>query len=438
MSNSGTLQVADIPPEIWLIVFRLVLGSDPFGREERRAYTHLRSACSTWRRILASAHGLCSGLELDLAIWAGDLEGGNSFKARLSPWLAIISQNRPYHLTIAPGESLELDMYISMVRYLLCEATPTPTTLSIDSFKVADSIFCLGDTCTSVIHLNVDSYDYLGDCDIYSLPLEFPQLQSFAARARTRFDTQIRHPHLQSLTLLDVVGASEDFALLCVDLPCLREARISCEDMYELADPINPLKAPLTHLALEVILLEGEDIIPLLAHLTLPSLKFLGMEAWGKSNGAEILESTLPAFIQRSRLSNLPVSLKGSCPAPLFASLTRSLPPATTLLLNFHFTENEGPEEEDYWERISPTVTFRNINEMISLDLDWVHECRALSLHGHGIKIYAPADALQKDEVGSLRKELTDKGFVLEKCTPDVMDGILSSTVPQMTISWEV
>ncbi|KAH6902093.1 hypothetical protein BKA70DRAFT_1307246 [Coprinopsis sp. MPI-PUGE-AT-0042] len=439
MSDSAASPVAEIPPEIWSIVFLFALGSNPFGREERRAFTCLRRVCSTWGRIVTTTPGLCPGLVLNLEKWGRDLEVAEAFEAKLLPWLAIIGQSQPYHLTIALDSlwSIQSDHCISLARYLLFEATPTPTSLSIYSFEMVNAILWMSESCSSIIHLDVNFNNDLDESSIYKLPLVFPQLKCFTTNARTSFKTSFGHPRLQGLTLLDIVGAPEDLAFLCMDLPCLRELRMSSEDIYELAEPFKPLVTPLAHLTLEILILEGEDTIPLLARLTLPSLKFLGLDAWGDSNGRRILEDNLPAFLQRSYLSNLTVSLKGYCYVPFFASLMQSLPPATTLISNFDF-ELDVDEEDEACNLISPIVAFRNIKRMICFYLSWLHECRPPSPPSGGSKIHTPLERLEKDEMGSLKEELTEKGFLLERCTLSAMDMILASSVPQMMIKWEL
>ncbi|KAH6901340.1 hypothetical protein BKA70DRAFT_1310386 [Coprinopsis sp. MPI-PUGE-AT-0042] len=431
MADSGPYITGDVPAEIWAMVFRIVLGFKPFGKEERRAYNRLRSVCSTWARTLATAPGLSSGLELDLARWVCNLE---DFKERLSPWLAMISQNHPYHLTIELGgeEDLKSDVCTSMVRYLLLEATPTPKSLSIDSFKVSDSIFWMGDCCNSVVHLDVNLSDVLGDSAIHSLPLKFPQLKSLITVARTSFETRFSHPTLQSLALLNVIGASEDLARLCMGLPCLQELEISSSDVYALADPLEPLETPLTHSALKILIVGGEDALPLLAHLTLPSLEFFGLQAWAMLDRYG-LEETLPAFFSRSHLSDLSVSLKGHWCKVLFSSFTQSLPPSTTLISKLRFAVEEEDEEEREDHLISPYATFRNVKEIVCFDLEWLYERIDLTPNKDIIKVYTTMDALEKDG-----KELRRKGVVLEQCSPDIMDRILRSSVPQMSLGWKI
>ncbi|KAH6901342.1 hypothetical protein BKA70DRAFT_1307155 [Coprinopsis sp. MPI-PUGE-AT-0042] len=436
MSDSGTLLAGDIPPEIWSIVFRIVLGSNAFGPDERRAYTRLRSVCAAWRTTVATTPDLCSGLFIDRENSPSSFDK-EAFKTKYDPWLTIVSLNHPYHLVVGAGwDVLDEDDSASLAHYLLCEAGPKPTTVHVHSCTVFDGMLSITDICNNVIHLNVESkFQDLDRYNISQLAVVFPQLESFATKACIMFDNLLSHPNLRSLTILDALGSSEDLARLCMGLPCLRELKISTDDVLEDIPPIAALESPFTHSALEILHLEGEDIVPLVAHLTLPSLKFLGIKAWGMFEAGSVLEDTLPAFFQRSSIFNIPVALKGRCLRPFFAALTRSLPPATTLLLDFYFMAEEGPERN---EISSDTFLLSNIKEIVYFNLQWLHECGTLPSHSQLTKIYAPEKASRKEEVQQIEKHLSDKGYALEKCSPRVMDGILSLSVPHMTIEWEL
>ncbi|KAH6902067.1 hypothetical protein BKA70DRAFT_1567940 [Coprinopsis sp. MPI-PUGE-AT-0042] len=343
-------------------------------KEERRAYNRLRSVCSTWARTLATAPGLSSGLELDLARWVCNLE---DFKERLSPWLAMISQNHPYHLTIELGgeEDLKSDVCTSMVRYLLLEATPTPKSLSIDSFKTSISVM------------------YWGDSAIHSLPLKFPQLKSLITVARTSFETRFSHPTLQSLALLNVIGASEDLARLCMGLPCLQELEISSSDVYALADPLEPLETPLTHSALKILIVGGEDALP-----------FTGAP-----------HSAVPRVLRAAGMGNVgQIRFGGNPSRVLFQDHTFPIFRASSIYnfdLQTSFCCRRRDEEEREDHLISPYATFRNVKEIVCFDLEWLYERIDLTPNKDIIKVYTTMDALEKDG-----KELRRKGVVLEQC----------------------
>jgi hypothetical protein len=47
-----------------------------------------------------------------------------------------------------------------------------------------------------------------------------------------------------------------------------------------------------------------------------------------------------------------------------------------------------------------------------------------------GIRIHVPVDALEKEEMQSLKKEMSEKGYVVEECSAGVLERILGSLVP--------
>jgi hypothetical protein len=441
----GVLQSIDIPAEIWSIILHIVFGSKLFGWEERYTYTRLRSVCASWRRILISALGICSGLELDLGVWANGSEGLEGFKERLAPWLAIIAPNRPYRLQLSLKRlgSLESDLCTSIVRHLLCEAVPTPTSLSFDSFDVCDAICQMGKACNTVTDLDANLWGRSRNYDAFGLPDQFPMLESFTSAAFVRIQLLSSHRNLQSLTLLDIAGASQDFALLCVELPCLRQVKIACgvTDMFNWTTAVVALDAPVVHSTLDVVLIEGEQLLAALEYLTLPSLKFLGIEQHERPEGRWELEELLPAFFKRSGVSNITVSLKGCCHTTFFATLTGSLPPSTTLLTTFHFDyQAEEEEEEQDINLISPYADYGNIKEIVCLNLRWIRgiQYKAMSQEERRVKISAPEEALRDDKAGLLESMIAKKGCVVETHTRGVIDGIISSLVPQMANLWEL
>jgi hypothetical protein len=52
--------------------------------------------------------------------------------------------------------------------------------------------------------------------------------------------------------------------------------------------------------------------------------------------------------------------------------------------------------------------------------------------------MYTPTHDLLKDEAGSLRKRIAEDGFMLQQCSSHEMDGLLSSSIPPMTMDWNL
>ncbi|KAH6901357.1 hypothetical protein BKA70DRAFT_1230105 [Coprinopsis sp. MPI-PUGE-AT-0042] len=376
MTDRKTL-IGRIPFEIWAIVFALVLGFDPFGPDERQAYNRLRKVCVAWRSIAVTTPGLCPGLILgrDHFAWPFNME---VFKSRYEGWLSVISRNQPFHLVLDQSwDFLSSDEESpSLAHYLLCEANPTPTTLEIHSYEIFDGILSMTGSCDTVIHLNLASnYQDLDDYHLSQLPIVFPQLKSFGTDALITFTKLFTHPNLRSLTLLDIFGSSEDLARLCEGFPSFRELMISSQDYRVIHEGLPPRITPgifLNHSGLETLLVMGQDLLPFMNHLTLPSLKFFGLNLWDINEGALLIDNNLPAFFRRSRLSNLSVSLQGECDTHSFAAVTRSLPPMTMLLLRLDAVYDDEHVDEGEPVPTPPDLDFSSIKDIICFDgLPW-------------------------------------------------------------------
>ncbi|KAH6901360.1 hypothetical protein BKA70DRAFT_1310448 [Coprinopsis sp. MPI-PUGE-AT-0042] len=428
------------PPEIWAIVFRLIFELELFGPDERQEYNCLRSVCATWRRVLATTPGLCPGLSIDWGQLASNFDI-EVFKARYAPWLALIRENHPFYLVL--GESwgaLNDEDSTSLLQYLLCEATTTPTNLHIQAGKLFEGMLSMPGTCNSVIHLSLDHpYEDLDDYNLARLPVVSPRLESFNANARHTFYNPFIYPNLQSLTLLDILATPGEVANLCAKLPCLRELKISYEDHIEELMSRHDPDSPFTHSTLETLLIVGEYLLPFMGHLTLPSLKFFGVEVWGMEDGAPIWEANLPAFFQRSHLDNLPFSLQGRCWENFFPAVTRSLPPATILLLNpLVIADDRYGDEEQVKQPPTDPERFEvgNIKQMICFDRMFLYEYTSRSLSNHTTPVLFPEGTLVEEEVEPLKKELREKGFILEQCSPWIVEDILGSPISPMIVEW--
>ncbi|KAH6902084.1 hypothetical protein BKA70DRAFT_1307213 [Coprinopsis sp. MPI-PUGE-AT-0042] len=430
--------IAQISSEIWAIVFRLALGPNPFGPDERRAYNRLRQVCAMWRRVVATTPDLCSGIAITSGSFACPFDK-EVFRTRFLPWLSIIRQNQPYHLVLGRHwhwDVLNKEQSTSLARYLLCEATPTPTTFRFFSSQVFEGTLSMTGSCESVIDLKAEcEFQDLDNHNIQRLPVVFPKLESFTARARFTLTKLFTCPNLQSLTLFDIHGQPEDFARLCMGMPRLRELKISSVSYHEDSPPRITQEIPFVHPTLETLLVIGQDHLAFTTHLTLPSLKFFGLLIWPRGdNDSPVLKNTLPDFFQRSRPVNLSVSLKGQCDPDFFAAFTRIVPPNTTLLLKLGFYDDTVNEE--IGQRSSPAFDFSNIKEMACFDRQYLHECRDHSSCDRAVTVHVPIDILGKEELEPLKKAMRGKGFILEQCLPQIVEDILGSSISPMLEEW--
>lgn len=430
------------PSEIWTLIFAFVLGCGPFGPDERSAYSCLRGVCATWRRILAENPGLCPGLSIDWGHLAANFDM-EAFKAKYTPWLSILRQNQPYHLTLGMSwDALEDENATSLLEYLLCEATPTPTILHIQSQKIFEGMLSMTGTCDTILHLNLDHpYKDLDEYDHAQLQVVAPQLESFTTNARLTFEDPFTCPSLQSLTILAVLGDPEDVAQLCTRMPRLRTLKLAYDDNIDELSSNTAMGAPFNHSALEMIVLQGQYLFPLMGHLTLPSLKFLDLQLWeasGMDEDTQIWKENVPACLQRSGLSNLTVALRGRCSESFFATFTRSLPQATRLVVRaLAIGPEEGTADEEH-SASTEIFDLSKVKEMACYDRSFLcdYTSRLVSCDRE-IPVMVPKGILEEGEMEPLMKVMREKGFVLKEgleVAEDVLD-FLDSSISEESMS---
>jgi hypothetical protein len=437
----------ETPTEIWMIIFQLVLGFEPFGPDERLAYHQLSSVCSAWRRILKTSQGLCHGLSIDWGHMASDFDM-EAFKARYTPWLALVRPNQPYFLVLGETwDALKDEDATSLLQYLLCEATPTPTTLDIKSSKVFEGMLSIQNTCDSVLDLNLDHpYEEFDHYDYEQLPLVAPQLKNFTTNARVTFhgpDAFFTSATLQSLILIDILGTGEDVAHLCMGLPNLRTLKVSYDENIDELSSRYIMASPFTHSALEALTLDGEYLFPLLAHLTLPALRLLDIYVWeadDQSEDAQIWNANAPAFFQRSRSSNLTVVVRGNCSHDFFAGFTSSLPPETTLVVMELVVYSDGSEggggEEEGAKTSAKVFDLTSVKQIVCFYRWYLYNYTEGSLLNGTMSVLAPDGTLEEEEVEPLRGQLREKGFVLELCSWRAVEEIIGRSISYITEGW--
>lgn len=423
---------SQIPAEIWSITFRLFLGFQPFRRSQCRAYNSLRRVCSAWKTIVANTPGLCPGLSIGWPHFKYDVDIEN-FKALYAPWLSIISPKQRFTLVLGKNlNTLPQKLLIPLAQYLLCEATPSPTALHCYSSRLFQVILSMKRSCDSVTRLDLPFGDQIEHFDFPELPVVLPRLESIGTTDRLTVTSPhlLTHPNLRSLTLLDFGGVVDGLARLCMGLPALRELKIASNQTPDDYPPTFTVDKPFVHLGLETLLIVGEDTLLFLTYLTLPSLKFFGLEMWGMNEDDQLLEDTLSSFFQRSQPSNTTVSLKGQCPPRSLAAVTRSLPPATTSFLDIDIMdEDEEPIPDSRFE-------FNNVKKIICTDPSGLCRYTNPSSCNREITVMVPKGFLEEGSVEELREEMRDRGFFLEPCSPRVVEATLGSSSSPLADQW--
>lgn len=386
---------------------------------------------------MATTPGLCSGLSIGRPQFKYDVDLEN-FKAMYAPWLSIISQNQSFHLVFNQNlTTLPQEHMTSLAQYLLCEATPTPTNIYCGSARIFYGILSLKGSCDSVIHFDLQvpwsaRFDHNG---FLTLPVVFPQLESFLTISRFTLAVPsdvLGYPTLRSLAVLNIDGATDGLARLCMGLPCLQELKIASEQFQVEAPPTVTLDKPFVHPGLETLLIVGQDLLVFMAYLTLPSLKFFGLELFRTEVAGVTLEDTLPAFFHRSQLSNLLVSLRGQCFPHSLAAVTRSLPTAATLLLDTDIVDEEYNQEPVADSRLN----LGSIKKIVCMNPSSLCKHMDNSSCVREITVLVPGDILLEGEMQRLRKEMQDRGLTLEQCSTRLVEDTLNASHSTMAEQW--
>ncbi|KAH6901339.1 hypothetical protein BKA70DRAFT_693355 [Coprinopsis sp. MPI-PUGE-AT-0042] len=453
--------IRSIPPEILGTIFRFIFGDEPFGILEYRTYGYLRSVCTTWKEVLASTLDLCKGLEVLLdgppghaRLSCGD--GVLGFEEHLAPWLAIVSRNHPYHLVLGAEDDETFDDsedgVPDLVHWILT-TTPAPTVLSITHSQIFSLVYSWASSENKISHLTLIFDEELDRADLEEVLFEeaFPFLESLAIDAPIDFSSPICHTNIQALSLSNIYGPPEEFSGWLVDMPQLRELKICSQNLYP---PIGmgrfPFvsRIPLIHSAVEVLVLEGEDLMLLLEYLTFPSLKFFSLDAQG-SLGEE--DEVVSSFFQRSCTGkrDFTASFQGRPSKHTFKLFLQNLPICTRL----HYAldglivdeEDEDEDGDDYnVENIPSDIPYHahHIAEIFfsksSADLSCLRGDPGRSPGSELIKLYLPMKVLVDEEVETRRKELREWGYALEILQADAFAKLLRSSIPPMTIEWDM
>ncbi|KAH6910179.1 hypothetical protein BKA70DRAFT_1399157 [Coprinopsis sp. MPI-PUGE-AT-0042] len=437
--------IRNIPPEIWGIIFGFTLDDKPFGRLEYRTYGFLRQVCTTWRDVVVATPNLCRGLVVHMdgplaQSWYSNEKGTQH---KLGPWLAILSRNHPYHLVLGVEDDEALDNLpydVADVCVWIFTTVPTPTILTITNSEVFRRNI-------QITHLTLDFGDLIDQDGLEEPPLEnFPYLNTLVINPPMFFDGDWSHTGIQFLTLADVCGSAEDFALFLLNLPSLRELKIDSEEFYLPPDHTPSPFTPLIHPTLEILLVGGEDLLLMLNNITFPSLKYFGLASWGSYDYYEILVEIVPAFFQRCSLNNknFTAVVRGTPSSFIFDLLMHSMPRSTRLHLDMDIGWGDESEETEIPPIHAQTVpwarTFSEIFSSQRLDeLDWLRDNHDAP-GSEPIKLYIPKDILDRHSEEGIkmhRDKLGDCGYELQVLQLQGYRDLLQSSIPKMTLGWK-
>ncbi|KAH6902091.1 hypothetical protein BKA70DRAFT_674174 [Coprinopsis sp. MPI-PUGE-AT-0042] len=445
-----------LPPEILGMVFSFTLGKTPFERWQYCTYGYLRRVCTTWRDVLATTPDVCRGLEVLLDRPPGQaapsyrLGGVSSFEEMLAPWLAIVSRNHPYHLVLGATQYYISDPeggFPDIARWIL-STTPIPTILSIEN----SGIFSLLHDCiprdNKISQLTLDFSDDVDRTELEEVSLEeiFPCLKSLIIDAPIAFSNPINHSNLQSLSLTDAYGSAQAFSESLMEMPRLRELRICSQQLYSrYRQTTHTLQI---HSAVEILVVEGEDMMLLLEYLTFPSLKFLGLDAFGFFDDANAMNEVISAFLQRSCAGkyDFTASFTGRSSKYIIDLFIRNLPLRTRLHYALDVFDHDNDEDPDECYRgaeysLIPQhahciteIFFSKTSDHLPLLCGDPQSLRDDKV----IKLYLPFGVLQQEEVEIRQEELRGWGYALEIVRADAFAKLLRSSIPPMTIEWGI
>ncbi|KAH6910185.1 hypothetical protein BKA70DRAFT_1272408 [Coprinopsis sp. MPI-PUGE-AT-0042] len=439
--------IRSVPPEIWALIFGFTLGKGPFGQWEHRNYGHLREVCTTWRDVVATTPDLCRGLVIYLdglmaETWYSNENGVQLPKDIVKSWLGIVSRNHPYHLVLGVEDEDAFDWgddsIIDVLQWVLT-TTPTPTTLSISTSGILSLVYANAPWENQISRLTLD-FRQIVDRDTRdktTFQQAFPCLKSLCVNAPVQFLSQMGHSNLQSLTLTQIRAPADRFSAFLLDFPALRELRIHDNEPWYFG--INGSSSPLIHPTLEILVAEGQsDLVPLLEHITFPSLKFLGLNSWGLKEEHVFLSELIPAFFQRCSLDNknFTVSIRGWISNFIFDLLLHNLPHGTRLHVDVDLKLNHDEAQD-------PPISSRGFTEIFASqildDFDWLYndQCDG-SLGSQLVKLYMPQGALMEEEIEVHQEDLRDWGYELEILPVDSYRKLLRSSIPEITVDWEL
>ncbi|KAH6901316.1 hypothetical protein BKA70DRAFT_1310345 [Coprinopsis sp. MPI-PUGE-AT-0042] len=200
----------------------------------------------------------------------------------------------------------------------------------------------------------------------------------------------------------------------------------------------TPPSRPFTYGSLETLIIDGEDSTPILAHIALPSLKFLGLKARGITGDVQKLQDQLAGLFHRFNLANLTISLKGTPDTTFLSLLLHNLPSNTRL----HFGVDHMIYNPDLPEPNGIRVEGTNIKEVFCTNetghLGWLDGDPSPFSNQGSVTVYIPLGTMEESDVSSWTKALREKGCELEVQREHILSAMVRSSIPSLHYGWQI
>ncbi|KAH6883688.1 hypothetical protein BKA70DRAFT_1411422 [Coprinopsis sp. MPI-PUGE-AT-0042] len=427
--------VRKIPQEILGVIFAFAVGTGPASRFIDIA--HLRGVCSSWRNAALSTPGLWTNLTVDLDTWFPLEPHGldepvllHPFEDSLKPWLAILSRNPAYHLTVTSSDprasisNTSEDHRIHLVQYLL-STTPQPGTITLKSPAgphAITSLAFMGITC-SALELKVSG---IWTADLRAVGSVFPKLESFEIRIPWTLSPipPLQHTSLRTLSLQDLEGQGVYIHHLIHDLPGLCELKLSSDNFMKRGNEFEVPPVAYTHHSLETLVLNGEDFLLALRHISLPSLRFLAV----RGHQFEAYPNEVLNNIFTNATQPLLIMLHGQFYPTFISLLIQSRPPKCHFLFGLEFAVDEGLG-------LTVSLASNNVEAVFcgpgNVELRWLSPAEPVRNRvARPVPIYLPIGFKDWEKGYSRQDELRQHGFELEPLSNESVGSMLRSLAP--------
>ncbi|KAH6912402.1 hypothetical protein BKA70DRAFT_1267371 [Coprinopsis sp. MPI-PUGE-AT-0042] len=445
--------VRRLPPEILGLAFAFAVGMKPFNRYIHVA--HLRGVCSSWRQAAMTTPGLWTGLTIDLDKWTHSGAQACSeemlldqFKEELSPWMAILSRTRPFHLTLtsrSPDVGID-DPSFSHQRKLaehLLSMTPQPGALTLESPLALLTAIDVNALSVTNVEISYDATRALEGCTI--LETRYPSLKALKIDGLLAIDRPpFPHSSLHTLHLGQGVKPEFFFQRFLQSLPSLRELRLDYPDDMDLWDPPAVPEVPYVHQSLETLIISGEDHLFTFRNISFPHLRLL--RVFGLASTAfedDLLQSHVhPDTFTRSSLEPLVVSLSGDFYQLLLHRLLACLPPNSHLHLDFGEITNrheyDGERDDENACALPISIGSDNIESIFcgngGVELWWLLDSSpARDQSSCVLPIYLPTGCNGWRDGYLRRDKLLDFNFELEPLPNETLEAMLWSLAPPLS-----
>ncbi|KAH6912377.1 hypothetical protein BKA70DRAFT_830994 [Coprinopsis sp. MPI-PUGE-AT-0042] len=430
--------IRKIPQEILGVIFASAVGTVPVSRFIDIA--HLRGVCSSWRNAALSTPGLWTDLTVDLDTWCSPQPHGmdeqmllRHFEDLLKPWLAILSRTPAYHLTVASSDNRASinntieDHQTHLTKYLL-STTPQPGTITLKSpvGPLAISLLAsIGLTC-SALELKLSG---ICTADLPAVGSVFPKLESFEIWIPWKLGgiPPLQHTSLRTLSLQDLEGQGVYLHHLIHDLPGLCELNLSSDNFMKRGNELDVAPIAYTHHSLETLILNGEDFLLALRHISLPSLRFLAV----RGHQFEAYPNEVLNNIFTNPTQPLLIMLHGQFYPTFISLIIQSRPPKCHFLFGLEFDVDEG-------FGLTVSLASHNVEAVFcgpgNVALRWLSPAEPVRNRvARPVPIYLPTGFKDWEKGYSRQDELRQHGFELAPLSNESVGSMLRSLAPQFS-----